>query len=1192
MKWTQAQQNAIDIPVSNIIVSAAAGSGKTAVMAERIINRLTGDNPTDIDRILVVTYTNAAASEIKERVMKKILEKLSQGSNETLQKQLVLLSNAHFCTIHSFCLELIKKHFYMLGIDPAVKTGDEAEISLILKEAVSNVINSYLEDADDDFNKLINSYANGKEFIMENIILDLYKFSRTMPYSAKWLDELPKSYIENSKKAGDFIASCAYEALSYAVKEYEKAINLIEQTGTCEKWLSTIVYEKNEVNKILSLEKNYENYYNALKNMVFSSLPQTRNEDAIYKQKIKDCRDRAKGVINDDLLKYYFLLSPENIEEDNKNIYPYVVKLIEAVKKTGVEFSRLKKDKNLIDFSDYEHMVLSLLVNKDGTPSEIAYSVSNDFDEIYVDEFQDCNNIQNEIFSLISGAIRMKPNLFCVGDMKQSIYKFRDANPLNFRKMCDDYPLYNGDEVNYSNKILLNANFRSRPSILNFVNSVFSQLMSKECGELLYNQEEMLNPGAQFKSQNKDADIIDIDIIDEQNLFGDDAHDEENSLDKTEAEALHIAQKIKKMVDEEYRLYNSKAQCYKNAQYSDFVILLRSTKKYVASYEKVFSKLGIPLYCDSNGYFNTQEIEFLIYLLKIIDNPDDDIALVSVMKNPIFLFNENELLEIKLAGFKNASFYKCVKKYIKTTDSALKIKLNEFVLKLEDYHQKSKYMETDEFLSYVLSDINYLVYLSVFEDSKTRIENVNFLIQKAKSFEKNNFKGIFSFIKYVENIKGSKSDDCAKTIGEGDNVVRLMSIHKSKGLEFPVVILAGMGNGFNDQDIKRSVVFHKDFGIGADSIYANKGYKLQSLNKISIKHKIRYESVSEELRVLYVALTRPVDKLIITGTVKNGPKFLRGVEAKTSVQDYSISPYTVLKSSSFLEMILLASVRSAGCELGEIKDGLIFDDGIKYNICIKNMNTLSLPESTKKPSDWQKEFKTVTQNYENMRSFLNFEYPYKSSSSVSGNISVTEIKKMKMEQNGEDMLYDDVVLKKPTSFANSGKLYGSALGTLVHLCMEKLDFSNISAENDVIEQIKNFVSAGFISQEEFEALDISKFIKFSQSPLCRRMIENVSTLKKEVSFKILTDIFRLYGINSDDLVVVQGTIDAYFEDTDGKLVLVDYKTDKVTGGTAEPIASRYRIQLETYASALEKILGKKVKEKHIYLFDTGETLSL
>ncbi|MBQ6894891.1 MAG: helicase-exonuclease AddAB subunit AddA, partial [Clostridia bacterium] len=1042
MEWTSSQKNAIDIPVSDIIVSAAAGSGKTAVMAERIINRLTGDNPTSIDRILVVTYTNAAASEIRDRVMKKILEKLSKDNSENLQKQLVLLNNAHFCTIHSFCLELIKKYFYLLGIDPSVKTGDEADISIILKEAVSNVVNEYLANGDEAFIKLIDAYAGGKEFIIENIILELYDFSRTMPYSSSWLDKLPESYLGDSDAASGFIVSCVRLAILYAIKEYEMAIKLIEESGTCDVWLSTIVNEKNQLENIVNSAVSYDDYYNSIKNMAYNTLTPAKNQDEVMKKRIKDCRDNAKSVARDDMLKYYLILSPENIKSDNLNIYPHILKLVEAVKLVGDEFSRLKREKNLVDFSDYEHMTLSLLADEDGNPSDIAYAVSADFDEIYVDEFQDCNNIQNEIFSLISGRIRNKPNLFCVGDMKQSIYKFRDANPLNFRRMCDAYTLYDGKTVNPSNKILLSTNFRSRPSILKFVNSVFSQLMSRECGELIYNEEEMLNPSSDFGFENPDADAIDIDIINISNDFGDGLGGEDKTIDKTEAEAIHIAQKIKKMVDEGYRLYNPKEKKYKEASYSDFVILLRGAKSSVGAYSKVFSRLAVPLYCDSNGYFEAEEIKFLINLLKIIDNPDDDIAIVSVMKNVIFSFDENELLEIRLGTSKNLSFYKCIMRYIKSSENALKQKLERFISMLEDYHQKSKYMETDVFLSYVLSDIDYFVYLSAFEDSKMRIENVRFLVQKAKNFENNNFKGIFSFIRYVENIKNSKSDDCAKTIGKDNDVVRLMSIHKSKGLEFPVVILAGTGKGYNLEDIKGTMVFHKDLGIGAESVYADKGYKLTSLNKVAIKHKIRYETASEELRVLYVALTRAVDKLIITGAVKNGSSFLNKVEKKASIQDYNINPYTVFKSSCFLETILLASARSEKCNLGGVNRGTIYADGIDFNISTININSLSLPENTKKAYDWQKEYDCVTESYDKISSVLDYKYPYAESSLVSGNISVTEIKKMNTESQGEDMFYDSINLKKPSYFSNSGRIYGAALGTLVHLCMEKLDFSH------------------------------------------------------------------------------------------------------------------------------------------------------
>ena len=1191
MKWTTPQQNAINIPVSDIIVSAAAGSGKTAVMAERIINRLTGENPVDIDRILVVTYTNAAASEIRERVMKKILEKLSENSSETLQKQLILLNNAHFCTIHSFCLDLLKKYFYKLGIDPMVKTGDEADLEIMLQDSASNVIKEYFANNDEEFYELMNSYANGKEANMQNIILSLYKFSRTMPQSTKWLLNLPSFYSENCTDAEKQIVGFALMALEYVNNEYKKAVETISQTITCEKWLGVISSEQNATQKALKANKTYADFYNAIWGIEFKSLPPTKGENEKNKAYISACRDAAKKTINS-LKEKLFGISPEFVAQDNANIYPKIKKLAEAVIKLGNEFDRIKRSKNTIDFSDYEHMTLSLLKNPDNSPSDIAFEISNQFDEIYVDEFQDCNNIQNEIFSLISGGIRNKPNLFCVGDMKQSIYKFRDANPLNFRKRCETSVLYDGKNTQSANKIFLNANFRSRDSVLCYVNSVFSQLMSEECGELCYTAHEALNYGGSFENVNPAIEEIEIDIINESNDFGQGFEMAKNHLDKTEAEAAHIASKIKEYIDSGYMLYNQKTKSTKKASYRDFVILLRSPKSAVSAYTKIFNEFGIPLYCDnSGGYFETDEVEFLINLLKITDNPDDDISLVTVMKNPIFGFNENTLLEIRLKGGKG-SFYSCIKKYIKENNNQTQIKLNNFLSLLDNYHLKSKYMESDEFIDYILSDLDYYVYLSAFPDSKIRKENVRFLIQRAKQFENNNFKGIFSFIKYVENIKDSKSDECAKTIGENDDVVRLMSIHKSKGLEFPVVILAGTGKQFNTQDIKNPLVIHKDSGVGADSVYPDKGYKLPSLNKISIKQKIKYETISEELRVLYVALTRPIEKLIITGTVKNGSSFLNSIERTLSVQKSSISPYIVAKAKNFLELIVMASMRSENCELASDKGILTpVSDNIKYNIKTINIGDITLCQKQTKPSDWQFAFDGVTKAHKDISSVLSFEYPHSPSSLISGNLTVTEIKRMNTQNENETTLFDEITLKKPANFAQNGKIYGNIMGTLIHLCMEKLDLTNISNEEAVLSQLGSLVFSGVISEKEKDAIDISRIVKFANSPLGQRIAKNYASLKKEFSFKILTDVSEIYKISSADEIIVQGTIDAYFEE-DGEIVLVDYKTDKVNCGNSKQIAQRYSVQLECYSKALEQITGKRVKQKLIYLFDTNEILEL
>ena len=1192
MKWTASQQNAIDIPVSDIIVSAAAGSGKTAVMAERIIKRLTGENSVDIDKILVVTYTNAAASEIKERVMKKILEKLDTSNDETLQRQLILLNNAHFCTIHSFCLELIKKYFYILGINPDVKTGDEADLNLLLNDAASSVISEYLAENDEVFKLLLTAYSKGKEKNLQETIINLYNFARTMPDSIKWLDDAAQCYNENSHLAEEYIADCAFLTLDYVRSEYKRAQDLITSTGICEKWLPNITTELKLVEDALMADKNYESCYSLVQSIVFGKLPSSKEDDAVTKKEIQDCRDAAKKAVNQ-LKEKFFSLTPSYIEKDNKNVYVVLKKLTEAVKRTGDKYSLLKREKNLIDFSDYEHMVLSLLKTEDGTPSDISYAVSSMFEEIYVDEFQDCNNIQNEIFKLISGGIYGRPNLFCVGDMKQSIYKFRDANPLNFREKCDSFPEYKGGEIQKSNKILLNSNFRSRSTVLDYVNTVFSQIMTTDCGDVNYTSDEALYLGGSFEEVNPDTSYIDIDIINESNDFGDDiSSDSSGMLSSHEAEACHIATKIKSMVDSGYLLYDAKTQTTKKSDYKDFVILLRSPRKLSYIYEEAFAKQGIPLYCDnSGGYFETEEIDFLVNLLKIIDNPDDDIALASVMKHPVFSFDENSLIKIRLGGGKG-TFYQSVVNYISKEKGETKDKLWEFMSRLDDYNNKSRYMETDAFLNYIISDTDYFVYLSTLDDSKTKKENVRFLIEKARQFEESNFKGIFSFIRYVENTKSS-GDECARVIGENDNVVRLMSIHKSKGLEFPIVVLAGMGKQYNLMDARSSEVIHKDFGIGLDCIYPEKSYKIPTLNKIAIKNKLKYDIISEELRVLYVALTRPKEKLIITGCVKRGSAFLNSLERILKTQKYNINPYVIANSRTYLETILLSSMRSENFETSSFENGgVVVSDGIKYNINTINLCDISFNEEVSPNHNWEESFTGVTDDFDNMSEFLSYSYPYLSSGSIPGNVTVTEIKKMKMEDDESYGFFDDVNLKKPLNFAASKSIYGASLGTLIHLCMEKLDLTRISKAEDIVSQLQMLEYGGIITKDELNAIDTDKILSFANSSVGKRIADNYERVKKEFSFKYMTDASDIFEIKTEEKIIVQGTIDLFFEDADGELVILDYKTDKVSPHGKEAIADRYRIQLECYANALGKILGKKVKEKLIYLFDTDEAVSV
>ena len=1187
MKWTEKQRQAIDIPVSDIIVSAAAGSGKTAVMAERIIKRLTGDNRVDIDKILVVTYTNAAASEIRERVMKKIVEKLSEKNDESLQRQLILLNNSHFCTIHSFCLELIKKYFYRLGIDPNVKTGDTTELDLLLHNAFSDVTDLYFSSDDSKFKDLYSLYANNKEHILEGIVLDVFNFSRTMPNPDLWLSSLCEAY-SNSESAQKYLAECVAISLHYAENEYEKGIQLINTSGECEKWLPLFEKELSMVQNAIKNAHSYNSLYQAVNEIEFVRLPVAKAEDVKIKEKIKSCRDSVKDIVSG-VSEKMLCISPDMAKRDNGVISGYVTKLTELVGAVSKRYAEIKRENNLIDFSDYEHMALALLRNTDGSPTDIALSVSEGFEEIYIDEYQDCNNIQNVIFSLISGAVRGKPNVFCVGDMKQSIYKFRDANPLNFREKCDKSTEFNGTDVHSENKIFLNSNFRSRLSVLNFVNSVFTQLMSEKCGELVYDDSEKLIYGEGYTDINADIPFVDIDLISESDDFGagDELYENE-ALSRTDAEVCHIAKKIKNYVNTGYKLFNKKENTEHEASYRDIVILLRSPRAYTSSFEKIFPKFGIPVYCDnSSGYFETEEVEFILSLLKIIDNPNDDIALVSVMKKSMFGFDENMLLKIRMNGG-YGSFYECLTLYRKNNDDEISVKIGEFTEKLENYHEKSRFMSTDEFIDYIVTDTDYLMYLSTFSDSKMRTENVRFLIQKARDFEKNNYRGIFSFVNYIENIKSTDNVEGAKIIGADENVVRVMSIHKSKGLEFPIVFVAGLGKKYNMSDANSSYVIHKGLGIGLDCINKEKVYKVPSINKLAIKQKIKFEAISEELRVLYVALTRATEKLVLTGCVKNGASLLNNLENAMSNQPLEINPHLVAGSKCFMELILMAAMRSHGFESAS---GMVFahnlSDGVSYNLSAINISSLALPAHTKSErQSWQSAYVSPTGNYDKVSSVLDYVYPYSEITSVSGNVTVTEIKRMHSEDD-ETLLFEELNLQKPRNFSSDSAISGPVMGTLVHLCMEKLDFSLIKTAEDVRHQLDTLLETAVISQEEYNCIDPEAIYSFFVSDIGKRVLTHINTLKKEFSFKYLVPVSDVYPVESDEKLIVQGTVDAYFEDDNGELVVIDYKTDRVKNNSMD-IANRYRIQLKCYCSALSAFTGKKVKEAGIYLFDTGE----
>lgn len=1191
MNWTNEQQSAIDFPVSDIIVSAAAGSGKTAVMSERIINRLTAEDYVDIDRILVVTYTKAAASEIKERVMKKILDKLSDGKNEILSNQLVKIQNSHFCTIHSFCLDLIRKNFYILGIDPNVKIADESETQMLKQNAVNYVINEGYESGDEKFKNIAAFYYRKKDTRLAELILSTYGFSRTMPSSDKWLEMLPELY-ENDFKVKEIAYDIFKQTIKYITSTLNYAVELCTKQGECAAYINLLSSDLETYDDLLRIN-DYERIYSCVNDIKFKKWVTDKNIDSEFTALIKKIRDDAKKEF-DDIKKKYFAYDPNFVKKINNNAASDIKCLVSLVKKFADKFDELKREANLIDFSDFEHMALRLLKNDDGTPTDTAKYISEQFDEIYIDEYQDCNNLQNEIFKYISGEYRGKPNVFCVGDMKQSIYSFRDANPLLFKQKIDSYNMFDGKTHYEHNKILLNSNFRSRKEILNFVNTLFYRTMSPQCGELEYNNDEMLSYGSDFEDVNPDTKYIDIDIIDKDNGFDTFSEIAESNLTKVEAEAVHVAEKIKKYISDGYVLYDRKEKKTRTAKYSDIVVLMRGMKSSAPIFERIFKKMEIPVYSDkSEEYFDSEEIVFLTSLLKIIDNPDDDISLAAAMKNPVFGFDENDFLKIRLID-KNISFYSCICKYKDSADDELSDKISEFLCKINDFYEKSRYMETDELINYVVIKINFYTYLSTFTDSELKKTNVRFLIQKAKDFEKTNFKGIFSFIRYIDNLKMSDDTkvESARVLGENDNVVRIMSIHKSKGLEFPIVFLARLGSEIRLKEDTKPAIYHSELGIGADSYSGGKVIaKTKSLNKIIVRYQKFKEYISEEMRVLYVALTRPTEKLVLSGVCSLATKVLSKIEYQLANQDERIDPFLIMKSKNFLEIILFGIMRSGGYQADSMSFEMKkYDDGCKYNVSLINMNEIDFDKNPACDMNWEDMYESCTDNYTKISNMLSFEYPYKASSYLPSNMTVTEVKRL--SDDDQDLLYDTVSLETPKNFASSKKIYGARLGTLVHKIVEKVNFENIGDENCLDLLIDDMKSKRIIDDNESECIPKDRINRFFSSKLAERMKNNISSLRREFSFKIMIDSSEIFSDANDDNMIIQGTIDAFFIESDENAVIVDYKTDSVLNVNSKDIAEKYKIQIDCYAKAVEKMLNIKVKEKIIYLFATGETINL
>lgn len=1244
-KWTKEQLSAIETRNCNLLVAAAAGSGKTAVLVERIIRIITNeDNPVDIDKLLVVTFTNAAAAEMRERIAAAISKALDkEPTSRNLQKQLALLNRANITTMHSFCLDVIKNNFHKIDLDPSFRIGDQTEGILIKDEVIQELFEEKYDEDDEEFIELVEAFSSYKsDDNLKELILDMYNFTMSGPWPVKWLKESAEAFnistqeeLDNSRWVKILKESIGVELEGY-IKMLNKAVEIINETDGLEPYLDTFL------NELYSIEKAYEStdygldeIYTALCAISFGRLKSIKRDkvsDENAQDTVKSIRDDIKKKISE-LINNTFSVTPEEMLINIKGAYPDIKKLTELVLEFGERFSKKKKERNILDFNDLEHLCLKILseTDEDGNivPSKTAMEFKSLFDEVLVDEYQDSNNVQEAIIGLVSRRNDEFHNVFMVGDVKQSIYRFRQAKPELFMEKYNNYSL-EGDSDN--RKIQLYKNFRSRKEVIDGVNYIFKEIMSRTVGELEYTNEEALNLGASYKDSDDESVIlggpIEVNIVDKriEESHSDKENNEEDDSENEETEGINlegriVAKRIKELMsvsgDKVFKVLDKETGEYRPVKYKDIVILLRATKNSAESLLDELGQEGIPAYADTgSGYFESIEIRTIMSLLRVIDNPMQDVPVIAVLKSPIMGFSAEDLSVIRLLN-KERYFYENIisiselSAYSKGNISEeLMNKCRKFLERLEVWRKKALYMPIDEFIWYLYMDTAYYGYVGAMPNGVLRQANLKILFQRAKQFEQTSFKGLFNFINFINKLTKSSGDmGSAKILGENEDVVRIMSIHKSKGLEFPVVFLCGTGKQFNLMDLNKGILYHDELGFGPDYVDLEKRVSIGTIAKEAIKKKMKLETLSEEVRILYVACTRAKEKLIITGTVNDVQKNIERWMNAASLDSRLILPSEVLKGKSYLDWI--------GMSLCQHNDGTVLrekiagsneiskNDESKWDIRLWSRNDIigsnkeseSLEEKEIKSEILEEEYDEDI--YAQVNSRLSYDYPLKASTTLKSNISVSDLKKKNsefIEETVQTVDIEEITEKKkksvitPKFLQEERGLTAAEKGTAMHFVMKKIDLDKVSSLEEIKEQIQYLYDNQFILEQEMNAVNPYKILSFFRSELGKMMLELHREGKKiyrELPF--YTEISSLdIDKNLDEKyknekVRLQGIIDCFFE-YNGEIILLDYKTDYVSRDNEEELNEKYIKQLDYYSDALFKITGKKVSKRYLYSF--------
>ena len=1250
VQWTKEQQEVIRLRDRNILVSAAAGSGKTAVLVERILSKITDNtHPADIDRLLIMTFTRAAAGEMKERISAVIEKALGEDpDNEHLQRQTTLLHTAQITTIDGFCAYIIRNYFHLIGLDPGYRTADEGELKLLRGDVVKALLEEHYAQKDEKFQKFVECFATGKsDENLGDLIQKLYEMAMSNPFPEKWLQKCLGDYrIESLEELRETEwMKMLWDAVGDELQEAELLIR--EARNVCAEADGPYLYE-DTLNSDLILVRDLQelaekrDYNGTVKVLVKPAFARLSTKKALdveeqKKQRVKELRDEEKGILKE-LGQRYFQSSEEEILETIRYVREPIEMLIELTIQFMEQFGMAKREKNILDFTDMEHFALQILMTKEGEEihmSQAARELSAKYDEVLVDEYQDSNFVQELLTTAVSGWINQKKNIFMVGDVKQSIYRFRLARPELF---MEKYKSYSTEEAK-EQRIDLHKNFRSRAQVLESVNFIFRQIMGEDLGGVAYDKDAALYPGASFPEGESEEFVKTEVLLIEKD--GEELADVQESADAgaqgsqmelenqnaQELEALAIAQRIQEIVGKE-QIVDKETREYRPVEYGDIVILLRTAYGWAETFREVLASQGIPVYCTSRtGYFSALEIVTVLNYLKVCDNPLQDIPLMGVLRSPIVGCTSQELAELRI-HYPKGLLYESLTAYVGessktdflTEKDFLKLKLSYFLQLLEKVRNMAAYTPVHELILYVLKETGYGNYARALPGGEQRFANLTMLVEKAMDYEKTSYRGLFNFVRYIEQLQAYEVDYGEVNLtGAGNTAVEIMTIHKSKGLEFPVVFVAGMGKQFNFQDMNAGLLLHPELGIGADAVIPEKRVIASSLNKQIIRRQLLKESLGEELRVLYVAMTRAKEKLILTGTVGKLEKQMVSLSRFLDEEEELLPLGTRMKAKNYWAFVLPALVRHRAMSelLGEYgilmkKQKGIYDDVSDF--VIKKVTVRQMTEKAvilQAGNQMQEEYlknwdadqvydKEVREEIEKRFSFV---YPYKYLEDIPVKVSVSDLKKRNWYEESEleenisvsaEQQETDQEAPIPSFMAEKQEEYkGAARGTAYHRVMECLDYTETDSEEQLQLQLKRLLESKKMTEQEIECIRICDIKRFVDSELGQRMRKAAMEKKlyREQPFVIQRSASLLDDSWQDETILVQGIIDAYFIE-DGKIILVDYKTDRVRKGQEQKLIDLYHVQLEDYAEALERMTGMKVKEKFIYSFTLQKEILL